>query len=286
MLSPPLGRMTSQFATISADLRAAHAHIATSAEEIAFDDPPAGRAEMLSLNTRLAQVEVVPVVVSEGGKDLCVERDEKCFRTDVSTIKSLSVSFIKDRSGTVTRRNASGLNDGAAALVLVSRSKAVELGLSVLAIIRGFADAKEEPEQFPTAQSLSIPKALERASGSMDEVDEFELNEYFSVVALATSMLLVLPEEKKNLFGGAVCLGHPVGCSGARIVVTLLSVMKHTNSRVEVVGICNGGGGSAAMLFKRTSDTKCCNRNAHGHRKASMTFLLPGSNPRTCVFSV
>ncbi|KAI0562245.1 acetyl-CoA acetyltransferase [Gracilaria domingensis] len=200
--------------------------------------------------------EVVPVVVSEGGRDLCVERDEECFRIDVSTMESLSACFIKDGSGTVTRGNASGLNDGAAALVLASRAKAVELGLSALVTIRGFADAEVEPEQFTTAPSLSIPKALKRAGRSMDEVDVFELNEAFSVVALANSMLLALPEEKVNLFGGAVSLGHPLGCSGARIAVTLLSVMKHTDSRVGVAGICNGGGGSTAMVFERASDTK------------------------------
>ncbi|CAN8071966.1 unnamed protein product [Agarophyton chilense] len=200
--------------------------------------------------------EVVPVITIERGKEINVHSDEECFRIDISSISSMRTSFIDDGSGTVTSGNASGLNDGAAAVVLMSRSKADELGLSVLATIRGFADAEVEPNRFTTAPSISIPKALKVSEITMDDVDVFELNEAFSVVALANTNILGLSEEKVNIFGGAVSLGHPLGCSGARIVVTLLNVMKHRNSKVGVAGICNGGGGSSAIVIERTLNSQ------------------------------
>lgn len=197
--------------------------------------------------------EIIPVVLKVGKKNIHVQKDEECFRIDVSTIRTMQPSFIKDGTGTVTRGNASGLNDGAAALVLTSRARAIKLSLPILATIRAFADAEQDPEQFTTAPSKSIQKAMVRAGVKLDEVDVFEVNEAFSVVALANSQILELPEDKLNLFGGAVSLGHPLGCSGARILVTMLNVMSDKEAKIGVAGICNGGGGSTAMVLERVA---------------------------------
>lgn len=195
--------------------------------------------------------EIVPVLAKVGEKDINVQQDEECFRIDLSTIRAMRPAFVKDGTGTVTSGNASGLNDGAAALVLTSRARAIKLGLPILATIRAFADAEQDPEQFTTAPSKSIPKAMERAGVRLEAVDVFEVNEAFSVVALANSQLLALPEEKLNVFGGAVSLGHPLGCSGARILVTMLNIMNDQKARIGVAGICNGGGGSTAVVLER-----------------------------------
>jgi acetyl-CoA C-acetyltransferase len=163
-------------------------------------------------------------------------------------IAGLKPVFAKE--GTVTAANASTLNDGAAALVLMSMEKAVELGLKPLAKIIGYADAQQEPEWFTTAPAKAIPLALKRANKEIKDVDVFEINEAFSVVAIANNQALELDTNKVNLNGGAVALGHPLGASGARIVVTLLSVLNQTQGKVGVAGICNGGGGASALVIE------------------------------------
>lgn len=156
--------------------------------------------------------------------------------------------FKKD--GTVTAANASTLNDGAAALVLMSADKAKELGLTPLAKVLAYADAQQAPEWFTTAPSKAIPLALQRANITKEEVDYFEINEAFSVVSLANNKELGLSSDKVNVNGGAVAIGHPLGASGARIVVTLLSVLQQNNGKIGVAGICNGGGGASAIVVE------------------------------------
>jgi acetyl-CoA C-acetyltransferase len=152
--------------------------------------------------------------------------------------------------GTVTAPNASPLSDGAAAIVLVSGQKARELNLKVIAKIRGYADAAKEPERFTTAPALAIPKAIQRAGLQMNDVNFFEINEAFSVVALANLKLLNLPADRVNVFGGAVALGHPLGCSGARIIATLISVLQNKKAQYGAAGVCNGGGGASALVLE------------------------------------
>lgn len=177
-----------------------------------------------------------------------VESDESLRKFDAAKVRQLKPVF--KEGGTVTAANSSGISDGAAALVLVSGEKAKELGLQVLARIRGFADAAQSPELFTTSPALAIPKALERAGVEKADVDYFEINEAFSVVALANQKLLQIPAERLNVHGGAVALGHPLGCSGARILVTLLGVLRNKGGRIGVAGVCNGGGGASAMVLE------------------------------------
>jgi acetyl-CoA C-acetyltransferase len=155
-----------------------------------------------------------------------------------------------DKEGTVTAANASTLNDGAAAIILMSADKAKALGLQPLAKIKSYADAAHQPEWFTTAPAKALPIALEKANISTGDVDFFELNEAFSVVGLANIEKLGLDASKVNVNGGAVSLGHPLGCSGARIIVTLLHVLKQNQAKVGAAGICNGGGGASAMVVE------------------------------------
>ncbi|KAJ4704115.1 Acetyl-CoA acetyltransferase [Melia azedarach] len=194
--------------------------------------------------------EIAPVEVSSGrGKpSIIVDKDEGLEKFDAAKLRKLRPSF-KD-GGSVTAGNASIISDGAAALVLVSGAKALELGLQVIAKIRGFADAAKAPELFTTAPSLAIPKAISNAGLESCQVDYYEINEAFSVVALANQKLLGLNPEKLNAHGGAVSLGHPLGCSGARILITLLGVLRHKNGKYGVAGICNGGGGASALVLE------------------------------------
>jgi acetyl-CoA C-acetyltransferase len=164
-------------------------------------------------------------------------------------IPNLRPAFSKD--GTVTAANASTINDGAAALVLMSAEKAAELNLKPLANIKGYADAAHEPKWFTTAPAKALPKALEKAGISIDNVDYFEFNEAFAVVGLANMKLLGLDDSKVNVNGGAVSLGHPLGCSGARIIVTLLYVLEQNNAQIGAAAICNGGGGASAIVLER-----------------------------------
>lgn len=194
--------------------------------------------------------EVVPVSVPQRrGEPIIVSEDEEFKNVRMEKIPVLRPAFTKD--GTVTAANASTINDGAAAMVLMSAEKAAELGLTVLATIRGYADAAHEPEWFTTAPSKALPKALSKAGISQDKVDYFEFNEAFAVVGLANMKLLGLSDTNVNVNGGAVSLGHPLGCSGARILVTLLSVLKQNNAKIGAAAICNGGGGASAMVIER-----------------------------------
>lgn len=198
--------------------------------------------------------EMVPVNIPRGsGKSaIVVDKDEGPLKFDPAKLKKLPPSFKKDK-GTVTAGNASLISDGAAALILVSGAKAVELGLQVIARIKGFADAAQAPEWFTTAPSLAIPKAISNAHLKASQVDFYEINEAFSVVALANQKLLGLDPDKVNVHGGAVSLGHPLGCSGARILITLLGVLRQKRGRYGVAGICNGGGGASAVVLELMS---------------------------------
>ena len=192
--------------------------------------------------------EVIPVEVPQRrGDSILISEDEEYKNIKMEKVPSLRPAFSKE--GTVTAANASTLNDGAAALILMSKAKAEELNLEPLAVINGYADASHEPEWFTTAPAKAIPKALAKSGISKSEVDFYELNEAFSVVGLANIKLLNLNPEKVNVNGGAVSLGHPLGCSGARIIVTLLNVLKQNKAKVGVAGICNGGGGASAMVI-------------------------------------
>lgn len=194
--------------------------------------------------------EVVPVAVPQRkGEPIMVTRDEEYTNVRLDKIPTLSPVFTKE--GTVTAANASTINDGAAALVLMSAEKARALGLQPLAVIRGYADAAQEPKWFTTAPAKALPKALAKAGLALDDVDFFEFNEAFSVVGLANAKILNLPNDKVNVNGGAVSLGHPLGCSGARIIVTLLHVLQQNNAKIGAAAICNGGGGASALVIER-----------------------------------
>lgn len=193
--------------------------------------------------------EISPVSVPVKGKDpLIVSEDEEYKNLRAEKIPTLKPAFQKD--GTVTAANASKLNDGAAALVLMSKEKADKLGIRPIAKIRGFADAQQEPERFTTTPAKAIPLAVERAGLKMDQIEFFEINEAFSVVSIANNQLMKLDPSKVNINGGAVSLGHPLGASGARIIVTLLNVLKQKNAKLGAAGICNGGGGASAFVVE------------------------------------
>ena len=193
--------------------------------------------------------EIVPVTVTVRGKDTVVSDDEEYTKVQFEKMAGLKPAFTK--TGTVTAANASTLNDGAAAVLLMSREKAAELGLKPLALIRGFADAEQAPEWFTTTPALAIPKALKNAGLEAKDVDFYEINEAFSVVSLANNKLLELEGTNVNVYGGAVSLGHPLGASGARIVTTLLSVLAQEGGKIGVTGICNGGGGASSIVLEK-----------------------------------
>jgi len=193
--------------------------------------------------------EVVPVEVPQRrGEPILVDKDEEYSNVRMEKIPTLRAVFSKE--GTVTAANASTLNDGASALLLMSKEKATELGLSPIAKIVSYADAAQEPELFTTAPSLAIPIALKKANMSQDQIDYWELNQAFSVVGIANSKKLGLDPEKVDVNGGAVALGHPLGNSGSRIIVTLINVLKQNNGKYGGAGICNGGGGASAMIIE------------------------------------
>ena len=194
--------------------------------------------------------EVVPVAVPQRrGEPVMVAKDEEYTNVKLDKIPSLNAVFTKE--GTVTAANASTINDGAAALVLMSEEKANELGLKPLAYIKSYADAEQEPKWFTTSPAKALPKALDKAGISKDDVDFFEFNEAFSVVGIANSKILGLDASKVNVNGGAVSLGHPLGCSGARIIVTLINVLEQNNGKIGAAAICNGGGGASAIVIER-----------------------------------
>lgn len=191
--------------------------------------------------------EVVPVEFETRKGKVVIEKDEEPFNVKFDKIPELKPAFSKE--GTVTAANASTMNDGAAALVLMSKEKADELGIKPIAIINSYADAEQAPEWFTTTPSLAVPKAVSKAGLKISDVDFFELNEAFSVVGIVNCQKMNLPSEKVNVHGGAVSLGHPLGCSGARIIVTLINVLQQNNGKVGAAGICNGGGGASAMVI-------------------------------------
>lgn len=194
--------------------------------------------------------EIVPVEIPQRrGEPIIFKEDEEYKNVKMDKIPSLRPAFTKD--GTVTAANASTINDGGAALVLMSAEKAKELNIKPLAKIKSYADAAHEPKWFTTAPAKALPKALAKANISIDDVDYFELNEAFSVVGLANMKLLEISAEKTNVNGGAVSLGHPLGVSGARIVIALTSILEQNNAKIGAAAICNGGGGASAMILER-----------------------------------
>ena len=194
--------------------------------------------------------EIVPVSIPQRkGDPIVVSEDEEYRNIKFDKVPTLAAVFEKE--GTVTAANASTLNDGAVALVLMSASKAAELGLKPLAKIRGFADAQQAPEYFTTAPAKAIPLAIAKAGLSASDIDYYEINEAFSVVALANNKILGLDASKVNVNGGAVALGHPLGASGARIIATLINVLEQNNAKYGVAGICNGGGGASAIVIEK-----------------------------------
>lgn len=193
--------------------------------------------------------EIVPVTIPQRkGDPIIFNTDEEYSNVFIDKIPALRPAFTKD--GTVTAANASSINDGAAALVLMSAEKAKSLGLRPLASIKGYADAALEPEWFTVAPAKALPKAISKAGIQQSDIDFFEFNEAFSVVGLANMKLLNIPDSQVNIHGGAVSLGHPLGCSGARIVVTLLHVLAQEKARYGAAAICNGGGGASALVIE------------------------------------
>jgi acetyl-CoA C-acetyltransferase len=193
--------------------------------------------------------EIVPVEVPQRkGDPIVVNKDEEYTNVKMEKIPALRAVFTKE--GTVTAANASTLNDGASALVLMSKEKADELGLKPIAKIISYADAAQDPVLFTTAPSLAVPKALKKANLSTEDIDFWELNQAFSVVGIANTQKLGLDPSKVDVNGGAVALGHPLGSSGSRIIVTLINVLKQNNGKYGAAGICNGGGGASAMVIE------------------------------------
>ena len=194
--------------------------------------------------------EIVPVEIPQRrGEPIIFSQDEEYTNVKLDKIPTLNAVFTKD--GTVTAANASTINDGAAALVLMSEEKALAMGLKPLAYIKSYADAAQEPKWFTTSPAKALPKALDKAGLSIADVDYFEFNEAFAVVGLANAKILGLDNDKVNVNGGAVSLGHPLGCSGARIIVTLINVLEQNNAKVGAAAICNGGGGASAIVIER-----------------------------------
>jgi acetyl-CoA C-acetyltransferase len=194
--------------------------------------------------------ELVPVEVPQRrGEPIVISKDEEFSNVKLDKIPTLNPAFTKD--GTVTAANASTINDGAAAVILMSEEKAIALGIKPLAYIKSYADAAQEPKWFTTTPSIAVPKALAKAGLSLADVDFFEFNEAFSVVGLANSKILGLDASKVNVNGGAVSLGHPLGCSGVRIIVTLINVLEQNKAKIGAAAICNGGGGASAIVIER-----------------------------------
>ena len=194
--------------------------------------------------------EIVPVAVPQRkGEDKIIAEDEEYTNMIMEKIPKLRPAFTKE--GTVTAANASTINDGAAALVLMSETKAKSLGVKIIATIESYADAAQDPKWFTTAPAKALPKALAKAGVTQDEVELFEFNEAFSVVGLANIKILGLNPEKVNIHGGAVSLGHPLGCTGTRIVVTLINALQQNNKTLGAAAICNGGGGASALVIRR-----------------------------------
>lgn len=193
--------------------------------------------------------EIVPVEIPQKkGATLIVDKDEEPLKVNFDKLAQLNPAFSKE--GTVTAANASTMNDGAAALILMSPEKAKELGIQPIAIIKSFADAEQDPKWFTTSPSLALPKALAKANVQINEIDFFEFNEAFSVVGIVNTEILKIDPTKVNVHGGAVALGHPLGCSGARIIVSLVHILRKHKAKYGAAAICNGGGGASAMVIE------------------------------------
>ena len=204
----------------------------------------------LATEKGLFKDEIVPVVIlQKKGDPIIVDKDEEPFNVKFDKINALQPAFTKE--GTVTAANASTMNDGAAAVLLMSGEKVKALGLKPIAKIISYADAEHDPKWFTTAPSLALPKALKKANLTMDQIDAFEFNEAFSVVGIVNTQLLKIDASKVNVHGGAVSLGHPLGCSGARIIVTLAHILQQEQKQFGAAAICNGGGGASAMVIER-----------------------------------
>jgi acetyl-CoA C-acetyltransferase len=233
---------------VSADLCASEYGITREAQD-AFAIQSYERSAAASHSGKF-DAEIVPVTIPQRkGDPIIISKDEEFTNVKMDKIAALNPVFTKD--GTVTAANASTINDGAAALVLMSEEKAIALGLTPLAFIKSYADAAQEPKWFTTAPAKALPKALNKAGITIEEVDFFEFNEAFSVVGLANAKILGLSNDKINVNGGAVSLGHPLGCSGARIVVTLINVLQQNNAKIGAAAICNGGGGASAIVIEK-----------------------------------
>lgn len=201
-------------------------------------------------DNKLFDAEIIPVVIPQRkGDDLIISTDEEFTNTTISKIPSLRTVFKKD--GTITAANASTINDGAAALIIASEAAVKKYNLTPIAEILSYADAAMEPENFTIAPSKALPKALKKANISLNEIDLFEINEAFSVVAIANMNEMKINPDKVNIKGGAVSLGHPLGCSGARIAVTLVNALISSNKELGAAAICNGGGGASALIIKK-----------------------------------
>ncbi|UEG49272.1 acetyl-CoA C-acyltransferase [Ferruginibacter lapsinanis] len=202
-----------------------------------------------AVNTGKFDAEIIPVSIPQRkGEPLLFSKDEEPFNVKFDKIPELKGAFVKD--GTVTAANASTMNDGAAAVVLMSKEKADLLGLKPIAKIISYADAEQAPEWFTTTPALALPKAVAKAGLEMSDIDFVELNEAFSVVGIVNMQKMNLSADKVNVNGGAVSLGHPLGCSGARIIVTLINVLKQNGGRIGAAAICNGGGGASAIVIE------------------------------------
>jgi len=196
------------------------------------------------------ETEIVPVTIPQRkGEPILITKDEEPFNVNFDKVSQLNPAFSKE--GTVTAANASTMNDGAAALILMSGEKLNELGLKPLAKVISYADAEQDPKWFTTTPALAIPKALQKANLNANDIDFFEFNEAFSVVGIVNTQLLNIDANKVNVNGGAVSLGHPLGCSGARIVVTLINVLHQNNGKLGAATICNGGGGASAIIIEK-----------------------------------
>lgn len=193
--------------------------------------------------------ELAPVTIASRKGEVVIDKDEEYSKFDASKVGAVKPAFIKD--GTVTAVNSSKINDGAAAVVLMSKEKAEELGIKPLAKVIGYADAEQSPDWFTTTPSIAIPKAVAKAGKTMADVDLFEINEAFAVVALANNKAMNLDPAKVNVYGGAVALGHPIGMSGARIVCTLISALNQKGGKIGAAAICNGGGGATAVVIEK-----------------------------------
>ena len=206
------------------------------------------RSQSAVNNAKFSNELIAVTIPQRKGEPIVFAKDEEPFNVKFDKIPELKPAFQKE--GTVTAANASTMNDGAAALVLMSKEKADQLGLKPIAKIIGYADAEQAPEWFTTSPSLAVPKAVEKAGLKMEEIDFWELNEAFAVVGIENTKRMKLDPAKVNVHGGAVSLGHPLGCSGARIIVTLINVLKSNKGKYGAAGICNGGGGASAMVIE------------------------------------